>query len=141
MSVTNKSNKKPLINYTKYKQGYPDAIYILDCEREKLPRKTKLRVMYYLANCIFQKGAVIGAHLVSPFTNEEINAYGSYLMDDEYKWQDDLWIYVRDQDLKLPAEFIEKVNKFFDDGNNTALSIGAREDPVDGRPYAFWFAD
>lgn len=141
MKTKNKAVElKEVINYTKNKKRVSETCpYITDCEKEKLPVKTKMRAICYLANNDFRGLSIVGAHLTSPFTGKKINAFGTVLSDDEYVWTDDLWIYVRDHDLKLPDEFIEKVNAYFDSGNGTTPIAGAREVPFDGREWAFAF--
>lgn len=112
-----------------------------DIPREKLPRSTKLHVLYYLSNNDFRGLNVLGHRTSNVFTGEVINAYGTVLSDKEYIWDDDLWIYVRDYDLKLPEKFIEKVEHFFNEGHAINPIKGAKEPPLDGRPFAYFFED
>lgn len=129
-----KSSLKSLIQYSQYGS-------LEDIPREKLARPVKLHVLYYLSNNDFRGLTVLGARKKDIFSGKEINAYGTVLSDKEYIWDDDLWIYVRDYDLKLPEDFIKKVEQFFHEGNTITPIIGAKEPQVDGRAFAYSFED
>lgn len=93
---------------------------------------TKLELISYLTNRGFLRLSSFLFNLPNGFTGEEWEATGSLFSDGEWKWRDDLWLYLRDYDIALPDEFIEHVHDYFLGGGMTrSVVIDADRDMSD----------
>lgn len=81
---------------------------------EQLSNATKMKIMGYLRHSDFLEAGVFANWLKNTFTDDPIPATGTFFNDDKWRWRDDLWLYVRDYDIKLPNDFIQDVLSFYE---------------------------
>lgn len=120
MSKQEKNSRIHVLEY--YPIGGNDSPHITELPRstEPLPFHLKSDIIRYLRNGDFKHiGFMTHSQLINEFTGKPMNAFASGFYDDKYIWRDDLWIYFRDYDVKLPDDFIQHIQEFFAAGNNT----------------------
>lgn len=97
-------------NVLEYRESYGEEHpSIVSFPTHILDEELKHLLFDYMTNKDFLEWIGFGECLTSPFTNEKIPALGNTLTDGTYRWCDDLPIYMKDNDIALPDEFIQHV--------------------------------
>lgn len=90
---------------------------ICDAEIETLPSDVKDKVIDYMFSDDFRGWHMVGGYSdTDAFTGRSMHTYSTQLNDGEYVWFDNLALYVKNYDVKLPECFVEHVMEFYENG-------------------------
>lgn len=93
--------------------------YITQMPCKKLSSDKREQVLDYLINDDFKSFANTEEPFNDPWTGLPLWNFGRTYSDGKFIWDDKLPFYVRDHDLMLPEDFIEHVEKFYEQGGET----------------------